>query len=112
MKYLRASETDSADFREMEPLLQRLGINIVIERGEMHLEINEKTLKRHMTRYAGAKPKGIKINGSLSEITLEEARELIRVFGREEAGKYLGISGKTLYRKLKEAEELGWKTIF
>ncbi len=117
MYYLWPDDKDSAEFKEMSRKLSKLGINVIVTENdnsipEMHLEINEDIFRKKTTRNAGPKNKPVKIDGRLSEITVEEARDLIRVFGREEAGKYLGISGKTLYRKLKEAEQFGWDKIF
>lgn len=99
------------DFTRICKLLARAGINLVVEEGQLSLDIDEPKLLRVITRNAGGS-KAIKIKGEFQSIKVSDVRKLMKEYGSSIVAKELGISRATLYNRLKEADEKGFDELF
>ena len=99
------------DFNRICKILARAGINLVVEEGQLSLDIDEPKLLRVITRNAGGS-KAIKIKGEYQSIKVSDVRKLMKEYTAKVVAEELGISRATLYNRLKEAEEQGLDELF
>ncbi|MGN1388199.1 MAG: helix-turn-helix domain-containing protein [Bulleidia sp.] len=78
----------------------------------LKLTIDPDAYQKAMNRNAGRKQKAVMIGGEFREISVQEVRQMIHENGADQTAAYLGISRRTMYNRLKEAEEIHNDTIF
>ena len=93
---------DSAEVKEkleqLNSIVGKLGVSIRFDRGALNILWSEKEAKEKQSRYAG-RPRG-------SKVTIGQVQEAVAATDTlEEAAAKLGISRRTLYRRLKEIRE-------
>lgn len=100
---------------EFLAMLERLGITYEIVDGRekyhcfyVNFKWDEYKMQKKLTRNAGAKRKHVPWNQN----KVEDIRKRMETESAEVVAKSLGISRATLFRKLKEAEELNEDRIF
>lgn len=98
------------DFNKIVELLTPLGIQLyrtITEEGiGIYLTIDTDKFREKTKRNAGPKHKSIYIDNIFEEYSVEKVKELIKEHGGKEAAKMLHVSRATLYRRLKEAENI------
>ena len=108
---ITANKKGTDDFNRITKLLSRAGIILIVQEGQLSLDIDEPKLLRVITRNAGGS-KAIKIKGEYQSIKVSDVRKLMREYTAKVVAEELGISRATLYNRLKEAEENGYDELF
>ena len=91
--------------------LKKLGVEVTKGFYGMELRIDTDRFRTSVTRKAGRKTIGLKKNGFLVSVTVEDIRKEIAEKGQTKTAEEYGISRRTLMRKIKEAEELESETL-
>lgn len=86
---------------ELNEILEGLGIQIDLQAQSIY--VDEERLNRMRSRNAGRHYAILKENGFLAHITKGQVRERMKSEKAEEIAAALGISRRTLFRRLKEA---------
>ena len=96
------------NLHESEKYIQafkKLGIDIRKGFGGLELSVDTDKFRNAVTRNAGRKTIGLKKDGYLVSLTVEEALRKISENGQEATAKEYGISRRTLMRRIKEAQD-------
>ncbi len=112
-------DAGTKEYRQAEEMLNKIGFRLEAVYPDdpehpayLKLSIDPVLYHKAMSRNAGRKQKAIRISGDFKEISVAEVRQMIREKGADETAAYLGISRRTMYSRLKEAEEIHNDTIF
>ena len=97
------SETDRKEIDRINEMLKQTGIRI-ISTDSLSLEIDPAVLRRFSSRGAGRPYKPLKENGFLAHVTKGEIKERMKKESAAEIAASLGISRRTLFRRLAETE--------
>ena len=115
MRKFDLTNIDENEIKILNKKLEKAGIKIerhtAAEAGcysAIFLVLDEERWERETRRNAGRKPKAIKDkDGYLSSITMDEIKEKMQNMTAGEIAKELGISRRTLFRRIKLSTELG-----
>lgn len=108
---MTASDYTSEDARKIISNLTKVGVNVKLQEqpyGEPFLVISmdEEVFRRVTNRYAGAQRKVLKYNeDEIERIAVSKVISMIKKIGVNETASILGMSRRTLYRRLKECRE-------
>ena len=112
-------DAGTKEYQNAQAMLKKIGMTLdaVYPDDPEHpaylkLTIDPEAYQKAMSRNAGRKQKAVRIGGEFREISVQEVRQMIREKGADETAAYLGISRRTMYNRLKEAEEIHNDTIF
>jgi len=98
---------------EVMKILDQLGkIGVRVDFDENTIDIDLPRFRKATNRNAGRKAQSLKVDGEFKDISVEEVRLMMKRDGAEQVAKYLGISKRNLYYRLKEAEETGASFIY
>ena len=97
-------ETETAEIEKINEVLKKAGIRIVKD-SSLCVEIDMPVYRNMVSRKAGRPYKPLKQNGFLAHVTKKEIKERMSSETAEEIASSLGISRRTLFRRLKETEE-------
>ena len=106
------SVTSDRDMETVNEILNKVGVHIDRDNSDLQITLDMDAFTAHAKRNAGRKYIPLKKDGYLIEYTVEEMRKMIKEKTAAEVAKELGISRRTLFRRLKEAKELGYTKIF
>lgn len=96
-------KTGPEEIRRINDMLKQAGIVICCDH-ELSLEIDPRVFRQFSSRNAGRHYKPLKENGFLAHITKGEVRRRMKTETAAEIAESLGISRRTLFRRLKETE--------
>jgi transcriptional regulator with PAS, ATPase and Fis domain len=96
-----SEETAAEEIEKINALLQKAGIRIVKD-SSLSLEIDLAAYGRMTSREAGRPYKPLKENGYLAHVTKKEIRDRMKKETAQQIAVSLGISRRTLFRRLKE----------
>lgn len=99
MKKFSLNEENKID--ELNELLEGFGVQIDLQAQNVY--VDEERLKQMRKRNAGRHYAILRENGFLAHITKGQVRERMKSEKAEEIARKLGISRRTLFRRLKEA---------
>ncbi len=112
-------DAGTEEYHNAEEMLEKVGVRMEAiypddpeHPAYLKLTIDPAAYQKAMRRNAGRKQKAVMINGEFREISVAEVRQMIHEKGADETAAYLGISRRTMYNRLKEAEEIHNDTIF
>ena len=111
MKYILRNKSEGTD--EFEYVLKRLErVGVEIKTGdEMVLIFDSEKYNTAMKRNAGRISLGLKYKDGYGKIPLAEIKARIKEVGAETVAKELGVSRRTLFYRIKEAEDNGLEDI-
>lgn len=96
------TEQDREELRVLNSVLEKVGLEITIVDEVpriLAIQCRLDEAERVLTRGAGRKRKPV------FEASVREVRDLVRMFGADEAAERLGISRSTLFRRLKQDDD-------
>jgi transcriptional regulator of acetoin/glycerol metabolism len=111
IKKVNAISSES-DIDSINDLLRSVGIHLDRDNMDLQLTLDMDAFTKHAKRNAGRKHIPLKKDGFLAEFSVAEMKGMIKEKTAAEVAKELGVSRRTLFRRLKEAKELGYSTIF
>ena len=111
MKYIIRNKSEGTEeFLHVEEKLKSIGVEIRTGE-ELVLVFDEDKFNNARKRNAGRVSLGLKYQGGYGKIPLAEIKARMKEIGAAAVAKELGVSRRTLYYRIKEAEENGFDEI-